>query len=583
MGESLKDIQPGIREVGDIRADLDRKVFYLQTLLDTSRELSGLGHPKKILDAFLLMVMGPLGIVQGLGAIVNTETGQGHVTGRGMAEADLEEVGDNLPCIREKYFAQRNHAVFSIPRVHLISKENRADHGLCSVPLRLLILWDLAGGFSGFLGFGDRITGEAYGEDDINILLNLTNILTNALSHAVSFRSVQQLNADLLKKNAELETTLARFEEAREKLDKRFFHMKSLLDLNSELRSLTDEEELIRHFLLATMGPLGIDRGIVFVYDRETKSGRTVRRGVEAGRELRPEAFEKLLFSAFDAMEHKSLAPMSFGRFAAPGLFENAGADFEPACGFFFVIDQSLMGIAAFGPPLSSPTFTDNELNLLSNQTAGFMAYMENARAFARISALNDDLTARNEELRRTITELTEAKHKITLLERARAHVKAVLQREAERVASVRPLDCVLILLFALTLGMLFNFAGPQGIPLVQESVLHSDFPTVTAAEAKKLIEDKNAVTVDARPKELYARKHIPGALSVPLSLFDIIYMMKLSKIDSQRPMIVYGRTVSRLYDVEAARLLKKRDHEDVRVLVGGTAAWEGEGYGVEP
>lgn len=583
MSEKLKDILPELRNAEDIRDDLDRKVFYLQTMLDTSRELAGLTHPKEILDTFLLMVMGPLGIVQGLAAIVNTRTGDGHVTGRGVPEPVLEEINSNLPRIREKYFAERDESPFSVPRIRYIPRESLPNHDFCPAQAQVLFLWDLPGDLSGLLGLGERITAEPYSKDDINVLLNLANILANALFRAVSFRNIQQLNSELLKNNAELQATIKQTDEAREKLDKRFFHMKSLLDLNSELRPLVDEREILRHFLLTAMGTIGIERGLVFVYDREKKAGNTVCRGIAAERTFNPDAYEKMLYSAFDAMEQKSLAPMSFGRFNAPHLFRDEGVvDLDAACGFFFVLEQNVMGIASFGTPLSRTDFTENELNLLGNLTAGCMAYLENARAFARIKDLNEDLTRRNEQLQRTIRELTEARDRISILERARARVRAVLQKEAERVGRARALDCFLILFFALAIGMLLNFAGPQGIPLLPESAIKSEFPSITAIQARRLVEEKKAVLVDARPKELYAQKHIKGAVNVPLTLFDIIYMMKLGRLDLDTPLIVYGRTFSRLYDVEVAIRLKKRDLEEVRVLLGGVEAWDAQGYEVE-
>ena len=582
MGENFKDIHSALPDAEDIRADLDRKVFYLQTMLDTSRELAGLLHPKEILDTFLLMVMGPLGILQGLGAIVNTGSGKGHVTGRGVPEPVLEEISSNLPRICEKYFAEREPPPFSAPRMKFIPRESLAGHDLYPAQMQILLLWDLPGDFAGFLGFGERIAADPFGEGDLNVLLNLAYILANALSHAISFRKVQQLNSDLLKNNVELQSTIKRADEAHEKLDKRFFHMKSLLDLNSELRSLIDEGELLRHFLLTAMGPIAIERGFVLIYDREKKVGKSVSRGIEAEIRLDPDAYERLLYSAFDGLEQKSLAPMSFGRFDARHLLRDAGVDLDAACCFFFVLEQSVMGIAAFGPPLSSGSFTQNELNLLANMTAGCMAYLENARAFARINGLNEDLTRRNEQLERTIRELTEARDRISFLERARARVRAVLQREAERVGRARALDCFLILFFALAIGMLFNFAGPRGIALLPESAVKSDFPSVSAMRARELVEEKKAVLVDARPKELYTQKHIKGAVNVPLSLFDIIYMMKLGRLEPGTPIIVYGRTVSMHYDVEAAIRLKKRDLEDVWVLLGGVEAWEAQGYEVQ-
>ena len=46
--------------------------------------------------------------------------------------------------------------------------------------------------------------------------------------------------------------------------------------------------------------------------------------------------------------------------------------------------------------------------------------------------------------------------------------------------------------------------------------------------------------------------------------------------------MIVYGGTISKLYDLELANKLILRGHKEVRVLQGGMEAWEEKGYPVE-
>lgn len=565
-------------DIAGIRDELDRKVFYLQTLLDTSRELSGLIQPARILDTFLLMVMGPLGIVQGMGALINTATRQVHLTGRGLSASALAEVNGNIPGICDRYFPGEETPAFSVPRIKVITRESLADHGFYPPQMQILILWDLSGEYSGFLGLGERITGDLFGDDEINILLNLTNILTNALSHALSFWNTQQLNADLLKKNDELQESLNEAREAREQLDKRVFRLRALSSLNSELRSITDVQELLNHFLLLAMGSLGINQGFLLVYDREKETGRIVSRGITRERELDSRDCEKLLYNALDAVEEKSLSPMSIGRLTAPGPFWEAGVDIDVKSGFFFVIDHQFMGVAAFGPAISGFAFTAEELDFLSTQVSNLMAYLKNAKAFGTIKALIEDLTHRNEDLRQTITELTEAKQKISILEKTKAHFKAVLQKQAERINRASSLDFMLIFFLAAAVGVLFNLANPQGISLLPPSVIQSAFDSVSVQEAQRLVEEKKALLVDARPKEFYSREHIEGAVSVPLSLFDVIYMMKLSNTDLETPIIVYGRTISRLYDVEVAHLLKKRDHEKVYVLSGGMDAWKEQG-----
>lgn len=156
------------------------------------------------------------------------------------------------------------------------------------------------------------------------------------------------------------------------------------------------------------------------------------------------------------------------------------------------------------------------------------------------------------------------------------------MQKETERIDRASTFDFVLVLFLALAVGIIYNGVAPQGIPLVQESVMRARSATVDPKTARRMIEEQGALLVDARPKELFDQKHIQGAVNIPLSLFDIMYMMKLSSLDPERPLIVYGRNISRLYDEELAFRLKQRDHEQVRILDGGLSAWEAQGYQVE-
>jgi 3-mercaptopyruvate sulfurtransferase SseA len=68
----------------------------------------------------------------------------------------------------------------------------------------------------------------------------------------------------------------------------------------------------------------------------------------------------------------------------------------------------------------------------------------------------------------------------------------------------------------------------------------------------------------------------------MPLPLFDILYMMTFKGAEKGKKVIVYGGTISKLYDLELANKLILRGHKEVRVLQGGMAAWEEKGYPVE-
>jgi len=564
------------------REDLDRKIFYLRTLLDTSTELAGIVQPQKMLDTFLLMTMGPLGITTGLAGLVNVRLGSGHITSRGLEPADLETVRVNIPAICLRYFTEAGTAENLTSRTRTIAREGLGVTGLFPSPVQTLFLWDLSGEYAGFLALGEKLTNRPLDDGDEELLLNLIQILKGAMNHALSVLNIQQLNAELLKKNQELEEAMGELNASREELDRRVFHLKTLSDLSSELSPLLDMDRLLRTFLMISMGALGVGQGFVIVQDRKARKVRSSAVGPVHEPVLDGHGCEQLIYQAFDACEIKSLAPGTVSRMGELSFLRQHGIEIDVELAFFFVIDASFMGVFALGPNILASLYSREEVELIVTQISSFMVYLQNARAFETIGALNEDLTRRNEELRQTIADLTEARHRITLLERARAHLRSLVQQEVERVGRPGLLDCALILLLATAIGVLFNLAAPQGIPLVPETLLRQRSATVNPQSAMRLAEEGVAVLVDARPKELYDQKHIRGAVNIPISLFDIMYMMKLSQVDSESPIVVYGRHVSRRYDEELAFRLKQRDHENVRILEGGLQAWEAEGYPVQ-
>ncbi len=69
----------------------------------------------------------------------------------------------------------------------------------------------------------------------------------------------------------------------------------------------------------------------------------------------------------------------------------------------------------------------------------------------------------------------------------------------------------------------------------------------------------------------------------MPLALFDIVYLMTFDGEDKTKKIIVYGRTISKLYDLEVANKLALRGYKNTKVLEGRLSDWEKKGYPVEP
>ncbi len=160
-----------------------------------------------------------------------------------------------------------------------------------------------------------------------------------------------------------------------------------------------------------------------------------------------------------------------------------------------------------------------------------------------------------------------------------RLEIQAQEVRQSLRITGF---DFLLVMVVSLILATIFNYSNPNGIPLFPDYPDRNAFPTISPAVAWEEFRSRQTLILDARPANFFQERHIKGAVNFPLALFDILYLMTFAKEDKERKIVVYGGTVSKLYDLELAGKLILRGYEKVRVLEGGLAAWEERGFPVE-
>jgi len=139
------------------------------------------------------------------------------------------------------------------------------------------------------------------------------------------------------------------------------------------------------------------------------------------------------------------------------------------------------------------------------------------------------------------------------------------------------------LILLSLFCAFVFNATNPNGIKLLPETWTEEAIEKVQPAEVSESYQKGDVIVLDARPAAFFEESHVKGALNVPLAIFDIMYTMALSDVDKEKALVVYGRTISSLYDEQLARKLVMRGHKKVGILAGGLRAWEDAGYPVEP
>jgi CRP-like cAMP-binding protein len=161
---------------------------------------------------------------------------------------------------------------------------------------------------------------------------------------------------------------------------------------------------------------------------------------------------------------------------------------------------------------------------------------------------------------------------------------KTVEREEHRRRRESRPswFDFLIMIGLSAILAFVFNHSNPSGITVFPKPLNQKDVARISPVKAMAEVEKGDAVIVDAGPEGFYQRKHIEGAVSVPLALSDILYEVTFEGDEKGKKVIVYGGTFSKLYDWELAGKLVSRGLKGVSVLEGGIQAWERAGYPVQ-
>lgn len=561
----------------------DRRFFDLGLLRDASHELSGLSTPQQIAKAFLLTAMGGLGAMSGFILVANGPDREGHadpsqplVLHRGLTPEEAARLTDGAGPARMDFLACGPDG--RPPRQpHLIAAANLAEDSPFPGNSRLLVRWTLEGGCCGILGLGPRLgwqpdsqagarpeSGE-YGPDDSSLLLNLVDCLLTALSRAQLTQRLAAMGQDLRARNAEL--------------DRRVFQQDTLIQALSEMNTQTDSDRLLESFLLFLMGTAGSGHGYVMLLDAAGELVRFRGKGVNEG-------------------QMRALDPVRLRQVATRGLFSGGGRRVgwleDPAqlaevglppgyCGIWFLADENSYGFAGLGARLDSAPLDEAQRETLLAVAGAFLTCLRTVRLLEATRALNRQLEARNLELQQTLDQITGYRIEIDGLERAKARIKELVLREMNRVSQVSRADFAILLVVSMAMGFLFNWANPSGVELVPSHWSRPATPATSPQQAKGMLDAGQAILVDARPQESFKQGHIPGAVNLTPDLFDFLYGMRLSKQPKDKPILIYGRTVSRLYDEDVAGLLARRGHKNVMLLSGGLAAWKDAGFAVKP
>ena len=578
VSSASSDPSRALEQAQSTLAKQEHTLFHLKALYDTARELATLSDPTRILDTFLLMTMGPLGVPMGFALCMDPEGGTLRFSQRGLSDEVALALASGDETVAEALYGPSSSSFSG--RVEIINSGLEAWSFL-PPGVETLVRWRGPGEQAGLLGLGRRLGESGSTAEAEEFLLRLVGILLASLRSALAQEAVRNLSLSLSAKNVEYEQALELTLQARRELDRRVFHLNTLYEATNELSGIVETRGILDTFLLTAMGAFSARLSCIYLHGR---SPYLVMRGVLPG-EGEEQGIRQGLEKFFQTEGVRMPIPMSVRVLTGRQVLEGKGFPFEPQVVVTFAVDEQTQGVLALGEGLGERQdkrgFSSDELDLLKALTGNFLVFLKNATFFEEINVLNKDLVQRNEELNRLLEEVSQCKLELSDVEKAREKILEIIRRETSRSAQVRRTDFVFIFLLALCVGLLLNVSNPNGVNLVPASWTREAVGQVGANEMQELMQ-AGVVIVDARPAEFYRQAHIKGAVNVPRALFDFVFSMRFGTLDPMTPVVVYGRTVSRHYDEDVAWLFKKREFKNVQVLPGGLDEWEEHRYPVE-
>lgn len=200
LHKELEEFSNSLKKAQKIESELDRRIYYLKTLSDMSKEIFGSVEFDSILKNFLFMTMGNFGLAEGFILTVDFPSGQinGFVS-VGFKSADISLLR-----------AGGSRILLSADLVNSLQKQpNLKCSDLLPPSMICAYPFTVDSDCTGIMGLGAKLVGKPYDSDDEELLDTFVKSLVVSLRNARSFEQIKKLNRELQEKNIQLENTLA--------------------------------------------------------------------------------------------------------------------------------------------------------------------------------------------------------------------------------------------------------------------------------------------------------------------------------------------------------------------------------------
>ncbi|MBP2689948.1 MAG: adenylate/guanylate cyclase with sensor and domain protein [Deltaproteobacteria bacterium] len=328
-------------------SELEKRLYRLKTLFDASQEVVGLRDARDILDNLLLNAIGGFGAAKGFVFLADSPAGGIEtILHRGFDEDPGPRLDGLLSAGKFNGFFDTG----SPPDPSLLS----------SIGVFLLKPLTVSEEVKGAIGLGERITGEPYTDEDMELLGTL-------VAHGESrVRNVRLLH----------------------QLEKRVFHLRTLYDLSQEIAFLKEPREILRALLMTVMGTFGVVSGVSVLADVEKGKIEVLEwRGMGKdsisgeGTVFERDYFEGLKDISRPIVPGSGVNPSRDGEGEAVRLLASVGLNVWIPFG----VSERLGGGIGLGEKLSGEQYSADDVELLATLAAQGAVAVENAKLLERM------------------------------------------------------------------------------------------------------------------------------------------------------------------------------------------------------
>lgn len=311
---------------------LDKRLLELTALFEVSRSLASTLNLHAILENILRISMGQMLISRGMILLQQNEEGL-------FAVETLKGIPRNLMGKTIEIDDPPSCSVF----VEEASPQSEWIEFFKTFELDLLTPLNSSQGAIGILGFGKKINGEPYTEDEIEFLDSLSNIAASSVANGLMVEEIQDVNR---------------------RLDRKIQQLNTIFDISNEINTTLDRSKIASLLSFAVMGELLVNKCVIL-----TKEDGCVNRLIEKGVD-------------YDFEDDPSLCELS-----EPFPLEDTD-QFRPYYnkGLAIIvpmrIQQQTKGVLLVGPKISGGSFTDADFEFLKTLGNQAMTSLENARLF---------------------------------------------------------------------------------------------------------------------------------------------------------------------------------------------------------